>query len=220
MDLGEMKVIWDSQEQEPLYAMNAASLHSIVQRKNEQWNRCLARSFALEIGAGMFCALMILVYAGVLAFGEQSWLIKPWKNGIVPSAWHYLGLLLASGVWLYYAGYMYVARKRQQRRIELFDSSLRGDLDRALSQTQFEMTMISQNAWRGLVPVWVASTIWMIVLFHLKGASFKTYVVLVAAAIVSLVVVMARKHRLIKERYLPRQQELESLRAKLADPGQ
>jgi hypothetical protein len=220
MEFSEMKRIWDSQNQEPLYAMNEAALHSIVQRKNEEWNRCQARCFALEIGVGLFCTGLILVYATVLAFGDPRWLIKPWKTGVVPTSWHYLGLFVAGGLWLYYAVYMYLARKRQLRRIDRFDSSLRGDLDRALSQTEFEMAMIRDNAWLGLAPVWVASTIWMVVLFHLKGASFWTYVLLIAVAIALLVIVLARKQRLIRDRYLPRRRELESLRAKLADTAQ
>src|ERR1044071_4797253 len=125
MEFSEMKIIWDSQNQEPLYAMNEAALHSIVQRKNQEWNRCLARCFALEIGVGLFCAVLMLVYAAVLAFGDQSWLIKLWGNRIAPTNWHYLGLLAASGIWFYYAAYMYRSRKRQQQRIELFNSSLR-----------------------------------------------------------------------------------------------
>src|SRR5262249_4214876 len=220
MEFSEMKKIWDSQNQEPLYAMNEAALHSIVQRKNEEWNRCLARCFALEIGVGLFCAVLMVAYVLVLASGNQSWVIKPWKSGIVPSGWHYLGLLAAGVVWFYYAAYMYRARKRQQRRVAVFDSSLRGDLDRALSQTKFEMTMLRDNAWRGLVPVWLATTLWVEVLFHLKGATFWTYVVVFAAAIALLAFVLARNQRLIRERYLPRQRELESLRGKLADTAQ
>ena len=218
MEFSEMKIIWDSQNQEPLYAMNEAALHSIVQRKNQEWNRCLARCFALEIGVGLFCALLMLVYAAVLAFGDQSWLIKPWGNRIPPTNWHYLGLLAASAIWLYYAAYMYRSQRRQQQRVERFDFSLRGDLDRALSQTEFQITMLRDNAWRGLAPVWVAATLWMVVLFHLKGAGLLGYLLMLAVALASLVVVLWRKERLIKERFVPRRREIESLRAKLADP--
>ncbi len=217
MEFSEMKVIWDSQNQEPLYAMNEAALHSIVHRKNQEWSKCLARAFALEIGAGLFSAALMFAYAAILACGNQSWLIKPWRNGVEPSGWHYLGLLAAGAIWLYYAAYMYRARKRQQRRIDVFDSSLHGDLDLALSQTEFQMTMIRNIVWRGLVPVWVAGTLWMVVLFHLKGASAWIYVLVAAIAIASLLIVILRKQRLIRERYLPRQQELRSLRAKLVD---
>jgi hypothetical protein len=217
VEFTEIKTIWDSQNQEPLYAFNEAALHAIVQRKNREMNRCLARCFAAEISVGLFSAILMLVYAGVLAFGDQSWLIKPWGNRITPSTWHYVGLFVASALWLYYAAYMYRARKRQQRQVEVFDSSLRGDLDRALSQNEFQIAMTRDNAWRGLAPMWVAATLWMVVLFHLKGAVFWGYLLMVAISIVSLALVVWRKHRSIKQRLVPRQRELESLRAKLAD---
>ena len=35
MEFSEMKMIWDSQNQEPLYAMNEGALQAIVQRKNQ-----------------------------------------------------------------------------------------------------------------------------------------------------------------------------------------
>ncbi|CAN5476260.1 hypothetical protein BH18VER2_BH18VER2_14890 [soil metagenome] len=37
MEFAEMKVIWDSQNEEPLYAMNEAALHATVQRRTEEW---------------------------------------------------------------------------------------------------------------------------------------------------------------------------------------
>jgi hypothetical protein len=218
MEFSEMKMIWDSQNQEPLYAMNEAALHSIVQRRNQEVDRCLSRCFAVEISVGLFCAALMLVYAGVLAFGNQGWLIKPWGNKIAPSPWDFTGLLAAGAIWFYYAAYMYRARKRQQRSVEVFDSSLRGDLDRALSQTEFQIAMMKNISWRGLAPVWVAATLWMVVLFHLKGASLWIYIFMITIAISSLVVVLWRKQRSITNKFLPRQRELESLRAKLADP--
>jgi len=217
MEFTEMKRIWDSQNQEPLFAVNEAALHSIVQRKNQEMDRCLARCFALEIGIGVFSAVLTVVYAGVLAFGDQSWLIKPWGERKAPMLWDYLGLFVSGGIWLYYAAYMYRARKRQQRRVEVFDSSLRGDLERALSQTQFEIAMVADNTWQGLAPIWVAATLWMVVLFHLKSGSAWSYALAGAISLGSLALVIVRKQRLITKRLLPRQRELESLRTKLAD---
>jgi hypothetical protein len=65
----------------------------------------------------------------------------------------------------------------------------------------------------------VAATLWIVVIFHLKGAVFWGYLLMVAISIGSLAAVLWRKHRVIRKRLVPRQQELESLRAKLADTG-
>ena len=218
MELSELKMIWDSQNEEPLYAMNEAALHQIVQRRNQDMNRCLARCFTLEITVGLVCFAVILAYAGILAFGDAGWLISPRGKLVAPTRWDIFSLLVASAIWFYYSAYMYLARKRQQRRVEVFDSTLRGDLDRALSQTDFQIMMLKSITWWGLVPVWVATTIWMVVLFHLKNASTWVYPFMIAIALASLVVVIANKQRSIAKKYLPRRHELASLRSKLAEP--
>jgi hypothetical protein len=132
--------------------MNEAALHQIVQRRNQDLNRCLARCFTLEITVGLVCFAVMLAYAGILAFGDPGWLISPRGKSVTPTRLDILSLLVAGGIWFYYSAYMYRARKRQQRRVEVFDSTLRGDLDRALSQTDFQITMLRKITWWGLVP--------------------------------------------------------------------
>lgn len=72
MEFTEMKMIWDSQNEEPLYAMNEAALHGVVRRKNEEINRCLSRCYAIEIAMGAVCGALMLIGAGVLAFGSPA----------------------------------------------------------------------------------------------------------------------------------------------------
>src|SRR5262249_12101966 len=103
MEFSEMKMIWDSQNEEPLYAMNEAALHSIVQQKNREWNRCLARCFAIEIGVGLVCGLLILVCAGVLAYGDLHWLFAQQWIRITPTRWDILALIVTGVIWLYYS---------------------------------------------------------------------------------------------------------------------
>jgi hypothetical protein len=73
MDFNELKTIWDSQNQEPLYAMNESALHAIVHRRSEEWNRCLACCFATEITIGLVCGVLMFVCAGALIFSDRPW---------------------------------------------------------------------------------------------------------------------------------------------------
>lgn len=218
MEFNKLKTIWDSQDQEPLYATNEAALHAVVQRKNQEWNRCLSRCFAAEITIGMVCGALMLICAGALIFGDPAWLATlPWMK-VAASRWDILALLAAAGIWFYYSAYMYLARKRQQRRVEVFDSSLRGDLERALAQTEFQIALARSIVWWGLIPVWMAAALWVATLFHLLAMPAWTYVFMGAVVLGSLVVVVSGKQQSITKRFQPRQRELESLRAKLADP--
>jgi hypothetical protein len=218
MELDELKMIWDSQNEEPLYVMNEAALHRVIQRRNAEWSRSLSCCFANEIWIGLVCAGLMFVCAGVLGFGDPAWLAThPWMK-VAASRWDIVALVAAGGVWLYYTAYMFTARKRQQQRVELFDSSLRGDVDRALYQTDFQITLAKDIVSWGLVPVWIASTLWVGTLFHLEAAPAWAYVFMGAIVIGLLVIVVSGKRESITNRFQPRRRELESLRAKLGDP--
>ena len=219
MEFNEMKIIWDSQNQEPLYAMNEGALRAIVQRKNQESERCLSRCFATEITIGMICgALMFLCAVALLVSGPALLAALP-RMKAAASLWDVLALVTAGGIWFYYSAYMYLARKRQQRRVETFDSSLRGNLERALSQTDFQIALARDIVWWGLVPVWLAGALWVGTLLQLKAAPPTwAYLVMAALFIGSLAAVIVRRQRSITNRFEPRKRELESLRAKLADP--
>ena len=219
MEFSEMKIIWDSQNQEPLYAMNEAALQAIVRRRNQESERCLSRCFATEITIGVICGALMFLCAGALLVSGPSLLAALPRMKTAPSVWDILALVAAGGIWFYYSAYMYLARKRQLRRVETFDSSLRGNLERALSRTDFQIALARDIVWRGLVPVWLAGALWVVTLLHLKAAPPTWAYVMMATLIVgSLAAVIVRKQGSITNRFEPRKRELESLRAKLADP--
>lgn len=212
----EMKMIWDSQNQEPLYALNESSLHRAVQRRVHGWQRTMARCFTMEITVGVVFRALMLIASIVLALGSPAWLTTLSWIRVPVARWHGLALLAAAGIWFYDVAYMAMARKRQQRRVEAFDSSLRGDLDRALSQNDFQVALARNIVWWGLVPVWVAVAPWVVTLFHLVAGPPLAYAILGAIALAAFIVDVTGRQRSITNRYLPRRRELESLRAKLA----
>ena len=118
MEFDELKRIWDSQNEEPLYALNEAALHRIIQRKNEEWNRCLACCFRAEITIGLICGALMLVCAGASLVAGPGWLATLSWIKVMPSGWDIGALLLAAGIWFYYSAYMFSARKRQEQREE------------------------------------------------------------------------------------------------------
>jgi len=219
MEFSEVKMIWDSQNQEPLYAMNERALQAIVQRKNQESERCLSRCFATEITIGIICGALMFLCAGALLVSGPALLAALPRMKAAASLWDVLALVTAGGIWFYYSAYMYLARKRQQRRVETFDSSLRGNLECALSQTDFQIALARDIVWWGLVPVWLSGALWVVTVLHLKAAPPTwAYLAMAALLVGSLGVVIVRKQRSITNRFEPRKRELESLRAKLADP--
>lgn len=218
MELSELQLIWDSQNQEPLYAMNEAALYAVVRRRSEEWDHCQARCFGIEITLGLVCSALMLVFASALAFGDRAWLASFSWVKVTGSRGDSLALLLAGVIWLYYSAYMFLARQRQLRREQEFESTLRGTLERALSQTEFQVAMARGIIWWGLLPVWVASTLWVLVLLHLSAKPAWIYPIVAVFIVGALVAVIVSKQRSITNRFQPRKDELETLRAKLADP--
>jgi len=216
MELDELKLILDSQNQEPLYAMNEAALQRLVRRRTEEISRALSRCYLAEITIGVSCGGLMLVCAAALAFGGPAWAVA-WIK-VTWTFWDTLALLLASGLWFHYSAYMFLARQRQLQHNGVFEQTLRGDLDRALAQNEFQSMMAKKIVWWGLIPLWVAGALWVATIIHLVEAPAWTYVYMGATIVGSLVAVVAGKQRAITCRYEPRRRELESVRTQLIDP--
>jgi hypothetical protein len=218
MEFDELKMIWDSQNQEPLYAMNEAALHRIIQRRNQESEQCMARCFTTEITIGVICGALMLVCAAALLVGGSTLLASLPRMKAAASGWDILSLVGCGGIWFYYSAYMYRARKRQERQVETFESSLRGDVERAISRTEFQIALAKDILWRGLVPIWLAGTLWVGTLLHLKAdppgwANWAMATLLIG----SLVFVVIRRRQSITDKFEPRRRELHSLRTKLTD---
>lgn len=221
MNFEELKVIWDAENKEHLFTLDEAALHAVVRHRNAEVHRRAARCQVAEIVGGLVFGLVMFVLASVLALGDPQWLASLNWIRVPVAAWHSAVLALSGVSMFYYAAQMYGARRRQLRREENFAASLHGDLDRALAHTNFQIQVARSILWWGLTTQWVATAAFGIVVFHLAGFSTKNFLPLTAVvlALVGLfAVVVTCQRRAISRRYEPRRRELESLRAKLADP--
>jgi hypothetical protein len=219
MEFNEMKIIWDSQNQGPLYAMNEAALQAIIRRRNRESERCLSRCFAIEITVGVICGALMFLCAGALLGSGPALLAALPRMKAAASVWDILALVAAGGIWFYYSAYMYLARKRQQQRVETFDSSLRGNLERSLSQTDFQIMLVREIVWWGTgADVAGGRAVGGDASSSQGRAPQLAYLIMAVLLIGSLAAAVLRKQRSITNRFEPRKRELESLRAKLADP--
>lgn len=218
MNLEELKVVWDSQNQEPLYAVNEASLHTLVRRRKEAEHRRTAWCYGRDIVINSLCGVAMIAVAGMLLWSDPDWLASlSWIN-VAVSPWHAVASALAGGIWIYCASYLWVARRRQLHREESMATSLRGDLDRALAHVAFQIDISRNVAWWGLLPSWFAAGLGVLLIFHLKAAPAWAYGIMAVIMPVAFGFALACHHYLIRLRYRPRLEELESLRAKLTNP--
>lgn len=177
MDFDALQLVWDSQTQRPLYAVNEEALHQSIRRQHEEFCRRSARWQVREMATGSGFSLLMLGLAGVLALGDPAWLAtRSWIR--VPVSHWDVAALLVSGIWVHYGAYMLRARHCQLRREEAFASTIRGDLDRAVGHVEFQIRTARGIVWWGFVPAWLAMVLWMAVMLHLKGVRGLEYPVL------------------------------------------
>jgi hypothetical protein len=218
MDFEEMKVLWDSQNEEPLYAVNQAGLRAILRRYSRDFRRTVFWRDLREITIGIVAGAGLLVFVGLLAVGQPERLAS-WLNlKSTPTAWDLAALISAAGLWFHYALRQYAGRKRQERRERQFAPSVLGDLDREIARTEYQIRLAKNVLWWGVLPVWTATFLFLLVASRLLDTS--GWIVLVAAAVFlcAAVLDLRWKQRPIQRDLVPRKHELESLRTQLVFP--
>lgn len=217
MDFEEMRVIWDSQNDEPLYAIDHAALHASVRRKRRAFVRRVLWRDIREISIGLLAGVGFFAFGGMLAFGHQDRSRRLFGADVEVSRLDAATLLVVSGLWLFVAAYQLVSRRRQQQRERRFHPSLLGDLDRTISQTDYRIRMAASVVWWGLLPVWLATTLFVYVLFNLVSTPPAVLILAAIVVPVGFALDVLFKRRPMRTELLPLKQEFESLRRTLTE---
>ena len=190
MEFNEMKKIWDSQNNEPLYAINENALHNRIMSKKKTGYHITNTS---EL-------LLIIVNAGAGLFILTSNFPKPDGNifRYLLAGWMFLGAL-----------YMLVSRIRRIKRSHQFDRSMLGDLSHAISLANYQVRLSRVGRWN-ILPIGVICILWLL-------ASGKPTWSIVGIAIFFALAAFATKweHGIYKNR----KSELEILQKKLKANG-
>lgn len=191
MDFEEMQVIWDSQKERPMYALDLNALHASVKRKGRRiaWN---VNAFELGLTA------ISVVTATILA-------AEPILEGTD------LHKLFGAGLMLAVAAYVLVGRVRRRARERDTGSSLVGDLEHAISQVDYLIARVRTFQWWFILPAFLFIALKFALAYDTKPA----WVWLSFLLIMALGYSMARLE--LRCLHLPKKRDLEALRAKLTD---
>jgi hypothetical protein len=172
MEFEEIKQVWDSQDDRPVYLINEKTLHERILLKKKQANH-------LTQTTEFF---LILVY---LCSGSFILAINFYKPP------HYLSLLLL-GCWiLLIAFFVLLSRVQRIRGNKRFDRSIQGDLDQAISIAGYQLRLsqfmrwnmvpvailILLGFWEGGKTVWITGcfVVFFILAYFLGGLEHKIY---------------------------------------------
>ena len=109
-------------------------------------------------------------------------------------------------------------RKRRERVGRGFAATLDGDLASAVAETEQQMQAIRRMLRWGVPLCFVTAIVFVAVTFRLMGAPAMGYAAMTAALAAGLGLEYRCGLKSLREDLLPRQKELKSLRAKLAEP--
>ncbi len=204
MEFKEMKVIWESQKDQPMFAFDREALHAMVRRKRLCIEQCV----------NIFEIVMIVILMAVAGILVGTRLFDAANYQPYTPVANVMMLVVA----LSSAGY--VAGKRFQRRQNelMFDQSLRGDLDKAISQIDYQISRLKSFHWWFILPMALLTALNCVA----QGVSFPELfegrkIWIWPLFLASIVICYAAIVVELRWFHFPRKRNLESLREKLLD---
>jgi len=149
MEFEDMKAIWDTQNDKPVFSMQDQRLVVALYQQREQSRRRIFKQ--------QFLPLYVMVPIGLagvgfmfFAFFMKSLYIEKIARDFPMSAWDYAAFAVAAGALVAMVAPMYSERKRHERTQKVFAPSLREELERGISQLDFELSLYSTPRLAGL----------------------------------------------------------------------
>lgn len=186
MEFDEIKKIWDSQNNEPIYGINEKALHNRILSKKKKAHHIANLSELFAVIAYIAAGSMILIKNLSQREGTISFYVL--------SAWMFVSVL-----------YLLMSRLRRMKDVQQFERSMHGDLDHAISVATYQVRLSGLIRWN-TVPLAV-----LIVLGILESGKS----IWIALALVIFFVLTNYAAGWEHNLYKSRKRELEILKTKL-----
>jgi hypothetical protein len=133
MEFEDMKKIWDSQNNEPLFAINEKALHNRILSKKKSARHIANFSELLLIGVNMVAGLFILAIGLFKLSNNVFWyLMSAWMGGT--------------------AVYLMMGRARRKKGENRFDNNMLGDLSHAIANATYQVRLSGIMRWN-IIPL-------------------------------------------------------------------
>ncbi len=187
MEFDDIKKIWDTQNKEPMYAINEPALHKRIHRHNQRTGRLANIN---EIG------IMLI------AISTSAFLI--WDVFFDNSSRY---VLVGGLAFFLISVFVFMSRRNRKKNDLRFDQSMLGELDHAITNAGYLVTFGKTFTWWFLLP----ASIFVYPNMVLNNASWQRWVLITACFILSYLVVRWELYRV----HIPRMKKLEDLKQNL-----
>ena len=186
MEFDEIMKMWDAQRNETIYTINEKAMHRHIQSR-KQSARHIANFSEVMLIVVNLCAGIFVV---VTKLAEINFFLYTMATFMLITA-----------------GYVWVGRQRRLKRESNFASSMLTDLDHAIANARYQVTLSQTMRWYGLLICFLS-------IISLWQSEKAVGIIIGAIAFFSVVFFASRwEHNW----YVRRQRSLESLRNKLVD---
>jgi hypothetical protein len=143
MQLEELKEIWETQAERPVFLMNDIGLHLALYQSRERARRRLFwGGYFINFVVSLLTLVGLLVMYVVFFFNELA-------DGVLMNNWDDMAFLVALIAIAASALSMYTSCRKHEQGQSEFAPSLRKEIDRGIAQIDFEIyTDSSWSAWR------------------------------------------------------------------------
>jgi hypothetical protein len=215
MNFEELQVIWNTQDQRPLYAIDETAVQTELWRQRQTLRRTWFRWNILPAYvAGGLLGVMIALNLLLVAIDVSSAIAR-----------RAVALWVAAGVALiYFVAATLRARQQERLREEASTGSLREELERGIARLEYEIRAGGGiSAGRRAIPLFVAlfvaTSLAMWAVADIMDWSLWLPASVGPLMLLGLPVELWRHHRRVTRDLRPRLQSLQALRAKLTNPG-
>jgi len=213
MEFDDIQVIWNSQQDQPLYGVNEEGLHNALRRQSKRFRRVI---FWQHFQTFCGCTISITAIVGLFLLNSFGVLGNIGSSRAL-YGWEIATLLVALLCWLQFGLSVYLGNK-QQKNLENHDAtSLRDDLDKEINRTQYQINTRA-HIMLGFVPPYLGSSLWIIIVFGISGISYWAMLPIVLVMATALIIESRCQQRFVDREIVPRLRELETLRDKLNAP--
>ena len=217
MQFEDLQAIWDTQNDRPVFSMNDSRLAVGLYQQREQSRRQLFR--------GLFAPAYVIAISITVALGLTFlvFFVKTVTNMRLTdpqmSIWDGAALVAGVGAALAVVAQMYRERRKHEDAQNVFAPSLREELERGISQLDFELSFNSTSrVWKVPAFVSLATSVLLCELGRLNGESTPWTMLLVAVGgIVSSVWIGLAGNKKVVERMEQRKRALEAMLAALEE---
>ncbi len=184
-----MKKIWDSQNNETLYAVNEQAMHKAVKAKKKSATRMVSFN---EIG---------LILINLFMAGKQfhEWFYQG------RDSWDLIMGVLVGMI----AIFLVVIRVRRKKQEERYDRSMLGELEHAISGVKSLIWISTSMVWWYMAPI----AILVIGKFLVRGAEWYVWLFVIAMFSLAMILITWERRRC----HYPRLEKLKMLKAKLLE---